>query len=421
MSPGERPRAVLLALLVGGLGSLLASILFDRALGQLGFPGEVPVAAPPNYVHRVDNVEFQYELRANDRGIRYRTIPPAKPPGTKRVIVLGDSMTEGTGVDDRDRWSDRLERSFRERGVPVEFVNAAEAGRSVFNYGQKLFHIGFDYEPDGVVVGFFFNDVSAASADEEPDHMFPGALGRRTTPLRSLSYRLWPHLYVQLRGTLLAEERGEAKGDLVAAARAEAERRGIPDEVFDAWRDALPPDLVKVADSRRINPGVLTYALTRPGYFHEAFDLSSPRAQRRLANLMAMIETMRSACAERGIPLALVLLPSVHQYDPDSLERVQAKMFAAVGHPLRPEWITGTTRLQTALASWAREEGLPYLDLTPTFRAAVRYARQPLNYRIDPHWTPAGHAVAADAIRVWLPYQPGFGFLEAPRGEVASH
>lgn len=43
--------------------------------------------------------------------------------------------------------------------------------------------------------------------------------------------------------------------------------------------------------------------------------------------------------------------------------------------------------------------GVPVIDLLLGFRAATGSR---LYYRADPHWTPAGHALAADLIRAEL-------------------
>jgi hypothetical protein len=40
--------------------------------------------------------------------------------------------------------------------------------------------------------------------------------------------------------------------------------------------------------------------------------------------------------------------------------------------------------------------------LQPTFREAIRKQRAPLYWRWDPHWTEAGHALAAMAMAPFL-------------------
>ncbi len=50
---------------------------------------------------------------------------------------------------------------------------------------------------------------------------------------------------------------------------------------------------------------------------------------------------------------------------------------------------------QQRLAAWSAQSGVPVIDLLPGFRAA---ANPHLYFNADPHWTPAGHALAAQLI-----------------------
>jgi hypothetical protein len=67
-------------------------------------------------------------LRTNTQGFRgNRTVPAAVPPGKRRVICSGDSMTLGFGVDDDHSWCSILE-SLDPR---LETVNMAQGGYGV--------------------------------------------------------------------------------------------------------------------------------------------------------------------------------------------------------------------------------------------------------------------------------------------------
>jgi lysophospholipase L1-like esterase len=61
-------------------------------------------------------------VRANAAGFRSEhEFTPARPPGTYRVLLFGDSFTAGDGVSNRDRYGDLLERQL--------------PGVQVFNFG----------------------------------------------------------------------------------------------------------------------------------------------------------------------------------------------------------------------------------------------------------------------------------------------
>ena len=50
----------------------------------------------------------------------------------------------------------------------------------------------------------------------------------------------------------------------------------------------------------------------------------------------------------------------------------------------------------------ARENGIPFLDMTACFREAAKERPGSLQFRSDPHWSPSGHEPAADVIADWL-------------------
>ncbi|HEY3122010.1 MAG TPA: GDSL-type esterase/lipase family protein [Vicinamibacteria bacterium] len=98
------------------------------------------------------------ELRYNS--IQYRDVEvPPRRASVRRVIVLGDSFTEGQGVKEVDTYPRVLER----------LLNEAEPGRwEVRNWGRRgadfpvlsgLFDEALGYHPDVVVYGMVLNDA----------------------------------------------------------------------------------------------------------------------------------------------------------------------------------------------------------------------------------------------------------------------
>ena len=117
--------------------------------------------------HRLDAVArrapFAVESRYNARRFRDVELGP-KPPGVKRVMVLGDSFTEGQGVKEKDTYPRRLEA----------LLNASGRGRwEVRNCGRRAtdfpeLYAAFEeilpFAPDVVVYGMVLND-----ADRSPE------------------------------------------------------------------------------------------------------------------------------------------------------------------------------------------------------------------------------------------------------------
>jgi len=389
------------------LGScvFVATLLFDRALGWIGFSAEVPAypVGPPHLETRIEMAEYAYTRRTNDRGIRYRTIPLAKPADTWRVVLVGDSFTEGACVEDEQRWSDRIEQSRADaRGPAVELVNCGEAGTHPVDYARTLCQIGLLYEPDAVVIGIYFDDVPNTPSDLDPGPVLAARASGGS--LQRFLRAGWPHLHALLTSarSARATRLRSRPMDIVEMARRIAVERGIGASHFERWIAAVPAETIAAVNAGKLTPGLVTHALSQPSFFYEGIGLETEAARAKLLAVERLLGALTELCHEREIHLGVVLMPSVHQFDPRSSETLMARLYAELGHPVREEWKRETTSIQAELAAWAEREGVPFLDLVPVFRAAVATAEERLNFEIDPHWTPAGHAVAAQAIRDWM-------------------
>ena len=110
----------------------------------------------PDY--RDDDPDFvvSYE-RTNSHGQRDLERGLAKPPGTRRILLLGDSVVEGSGLrsldDTLSRWMERLAGDPR-----VEVLNFGVSGYCTRAEVELLEVKGLAFEPDVVVVVFVEND-----------------------------------------------------------------------------------------------------------------------------------------------------------------------------------------------------------------------------------------------------------------------
>jgi hypothetical protein len=95
-------------------------------------------------------------LNTNSRGLRgIREYEYQKPPGKRRIVVLGDSFTFGSEVADDDTFSHYLESSLPN----TEVLNLGVQG---YGHDQMLLYLkeeGVKYHPDIVILGFTYIDV----------------------------------------------------------------------------------------------------------------------------------------------------------------------------------------------------------------------------------------------------------------------
>ncbi len=110
----------------------------------------------PSSKARSISTEFDLTYRINKQGFRdERSYEPNRVPGTKRVIVFGDSFTFGWGVENNKTFAKVLER---ETGYDI--LNFGVFGYDVGQYYLSLRDNGLGYDPDVVIYNVHIgNDI----------------------------------------------------------------------------------------------------------------------------------------------------------------------------------------------------------------------------------------------------------------------
>lgn len=152
---GRRAEVALLAAsLFVGLGVL------EGVVRMLGLADPHPTGYAPVYTRRGVAPHNSHGYRDLEREI-------PKPPGTHRVLCLGDSFAWGVGVEFDDAYPQRLERALlRRRHERWEAVSLALPGMNSADEAGQLLSEGFAYDPDIVVLGYVLNDSEDSQAAE---------------------------------------------------------------------------------------------------------------------------------------------------------------------------------------------------------------------------------------------------------------
>ena len=109
-----------------------------------------------------------FPYRTNAHGLRDRD-RPAKQPGTKRVLVIGDSYTWGYAVAEEEAYPQVAERLLAERGRPdVEVVNGGIPDYNSRQERQLLAQLMPIYQPDAVFLAYVVNDAEPCTAMPVP-------------------------------------------------------------------------------------------------------------------------------------------------------------------------------------------------------------------------------------------------------------
>jgi hypothetical protein len=351
IGPGLSLASVLL-----GLGFLAGCELLLRWI-RPGFLHGAPVEQPhiysevygwalrPDFRGRWANGKSFSINRAAYRG-RAWTGPP--PPRTTRVVMLGDSVAFGTGVDDRETFSEVLQETLPE----LEVANLAVSGYGTDQELLRLEHEGFSLQPNVVMLHF-------CMANDLVDNMLDSYLYDGRTPK---PYYVLTDEGLSLRTAHLERKRFELVGVRLR------ERSYLFDSFFRFAQPTAPADglLDGVGEGHWV--GRRNHVLME---FEKAVDLTL-RLLRRAGDL----------CRERGVRFLLVL------------------------HPDRPSFL-GEGRL-TALFHERRPEleGIDMLDLQRSYAAAGVDFDTVASDKIG-HLNPYGHAFVADVLRKELPRPAG--------------
>jgi lysophospholipase L1-like esterase len=114
----------------------------------------------PHLKYHGDPTEFyEYEGESNSLGYRDREHEVAKPPGTYRIAVLGDSIAAGYRIArTEDAFPVRLETLLRAAGLPVEVLSFAVTGYNTEQEVETLRVRALQFAPDLVLVAYCHND-----------------------------------------------------------------------------------------------------------------------------------------------------------------------------------------------------------------------------------------------------------------------
>jgi hypothetical protein len=140
------------------LGDHLA--LFPRYHDEVNY-GEFSIRRlKPQTTFWHTSVDGSWQFTVNSQGFRGgHDFAYARDGVGLRVIVLGDSHTQGFETRQDHTYAAVIEKYLNSRGLKAEVINAGVAGFSTAEEAVFLEFEGFKYDPDVVILGFFANDL----------------------------------------------------------------------------------------------------------------------------------------------------------------------------------------------------------------------------------------------------------------------
>ena len=320
-------------------------------------------ALSPGFRGRYVHPEFPgLRVEINRLGFRDgldESAPPAS--GEASILILGDSLVFGTGVELDETFHRILEQ--RPRDMTTRTLRVYGAG--VPGYGQvdelhQLERLAPLLKPDVVVVGLY-------EGNDLEDNLGAVARSSRLDELVSPAELVKPP---EPDNLVIPFLRRVGQGRFWAGSSA----------VFQYVRPAID-HLVGRLGLRTPVPQILDESLRIrvPSSVAEA-----------LAETRKALEALASRCAELDADLVVLMIPAAIQAEPARYEEFLA------AHPVARRTDYSRTQLHEHLARLAREAGARVTDPLPRLEGEALAARP--CYRREGHWNAAGHRLAAELL-----------------------
>ncbi len=113
--------------------------------------------------------DWTASVRRNSLGLRDQDYPTTKPSNSKRVLILGDSFTYGSGVADNaaifpELLEKQLNAEFAKQGMTIEILNGGMPGSLTEDWVELLLKVKDSFQPDVILIVFFLRDGTRTSS-----------------------------------------------------------------------------------------------------------------------------------------------------------------------------------------------------------------------------------------------------------------
>lgn len=329
----------------------------------------------PSAVTRVRGVEF----RTNALGFHDRELAPQKRPGGVRILMLGDSFTEGGGLALEDTVAKRVEAMLNAGPCrdAVEVVNAGVGSYSPILEYLFLKNVGLGLGPDLVVLNFDMTDVHDDAVRTALARLGPDGLPVAVPSNRRLeTAALLPPL-PKPPGLAFLDPVERLADRLLLVQLLRKSRVG--EKVFGSLK--LTEERLQALHAI----GDIRYDIMAP-----TRDGDSPALQAAWRLTEHYLTAIHRLARERGIPFVLVAYPHPHQVS--ATESPEGRRRFGVGPGLY-----ASDRPFRILADLGRREGFPFVSLLALFRERSA-AEGPLFWPDDIHHNPKGARVFAEGV-----------------------
>ena len=259
------------------------------------------------------------KVTINSRGWRDDEHSLEKPPGVTRIMVVGDSVVFGYGVQADEMFPKVLERGLNRQGPGrYQVVSLGGAGGNTYSQRRIIKDNVRLYDPDLVILAFNLNDI------------LPKIFGRGNESSAGIGLSIFKTA-VRLRMTL----------DRAFRARS---------HLYFLVRERMKVVLRKFGIA---SPTVVPLA---------AFDIKSDSGIAALWDTREALMDIAAQLRKDRVPFLLAILPADMQVSPKIADLYRREY----GFVFDDSLVAGTP--QKIIANFARQHGIDCIDLLPSFR-----------------------------------------------------
>jgi hypothetical protein len=346
-----------------------------ETLRYVGYDPLLGWAKEPNKRVTYKRREYTVEVSINSHGLRDLERGYDTPPGTERLLAVGDSFLEGYGVPMQENVTQVLEKALARDGCRAEVING---GTAAYSTDQELLFYrseGVRYTPSVVVVFFYYNDI--VYNDRQSYFGSPKPNFQMTRD--GLQLHRYPVPRPAAADASKHSDDEEPSGSALLEWVGERLWYGAPQTYklgarIGLWRpmNTVPIRLELRVYQRRLVPDV----------------------EQAWTKTIAVLSTFSREVTAKGGRFLVVGVPA--RFEVDDLSWELSKELYAMDDV---DWDRG--RVMARLTQIGADAGFPVLDLTEALRRANGTLRKPY-YSYDGHWNALGHRIAAEQVRLFL-------------------
>lgn len=315
----------------------------------------------PNASGRYKTTEFDTDYNINSLGLRDKEYSATKPANTFRILMVGDSFTEGDGVLSHETFSKKLEERLQTHGdeMNYEVINAGVGSYSSLLQYLYLKNYGLQLQPDMVILNFdlsdVYDDINYTTLARFDEHGIPVGV----SPSK--------------------QAQGMLKGPLA----------GVKDwvknnfQLYNFIRIRITPQLEMMKREGDFTGDIRydKYALLRASYVDA--DSNWALTHKYLLLTRDLLKANNVDFWMTVYPYGLQIHPQEWKSGREYWQFAQDTVYS--------------TWPQEAVASWAESNGIYCINMCPDFKEKSKSVF-PLYLDNNGHWVAAGHQVVADAI-----------------------